>query len=460
MDKNNQVQVKIPFRQKIILIIFGLVLVFILLEAGLRLGGFIITSLQEYRNWISLKKGSYRIICLGESTTRGQYPSFLEEILNQSNTGIKFSVIDKGVGGSNTSVILDKLESNLDRYLPNMVITMMGINDSGTHMPYEVTLTSKQMIFFRSFRTYKLTRLLWLHIVTKAKELGFYKLNKDRYNTEGLQWHLPKIELKEVFVKRAGFTTSEDSFRKAIELNPKNDWAYVELGRVYRDQGEFFQARNLFKKAIELNPKNDWAYVELGWLYRNMIDLSQAEKLCNKALELNPKNSKAYGVLGWVYRDQGKLSPAEDSFKKAIELDPKNDIAYGALALLYTETGNFQLAGEYDKKTKELRLKEYNPITVNNYHKLKEILDTRGIRLVCVQYPVRSIEPLKKIFEGQKGIIFVDNEKIFKDALQKASYKEYFRDMFVGDFGHCTAKGNRLLAENIADVILKEVFDK
>jgi len=32
--------------------------------------------------------------------------------------------------------------------------------------------------------------------------------------------------------------------------------------------------------------------------------------------------------------------------------------------------------------------------------------------------------------------------------------------MFGGDFGHCTHKGNRLLAENIANVIFKEVFSK
>jgi hypothetical protein len=32
--------------------------------------------------------------------------------------------------------------------------------------------------------------------------------------------------------------------------------------------------------------------------------------------------------------------------------------------------------------------------------------------------------------------------------------------MFAGDFGHCTVKGNTLLAQNIADVILREVFNK
>lgn len=63
---------------------------------SLRLGGLVFTSLQEHRNYLSVKqKGAYRILCLGESTTAGQYTAFLEEILNQRNIGIKFSVIDK-----------------------------------------------------------------------------------------------------------------------------------------------------------------------------------------------------------------------------------------------------------------------------------------------------------------------------------------------------------------------------
>jgi hypothetical protein len=123
--------------------------------------------------------------------------------------------------------------------------------------------------------------------------------------------------------------------------------------------------------------------------------------------------------------------------------------------------GKSELAKEYAKKTQELRSGYYNPVTANNYHRLKEALDKKGIRLVCVQYPMRSPEPLKKIFQGnEEGIIFVDNEKIFREAVKKYGYKEYFTDMFAGDFGHCTNKGNRLLAENIADVILRECFNR
>jgi hypothetical protein len=107
-----------------------------------------------------------------------------------------------------------------------------------------------------------------------------------------------------------------------------------------------------------------------------------------------------------------------------------------------------------------LRLKYYTPVTVNSYRKLKEILDKRGIRLVCVQYPMRNVEPLKKIFKEDEDIIFIDSESVLKEALKKGSYKEYFKDMIGGDFGHCTDKGNKLLADNIANTILSKVFHK
>jgi len=69
---------------------------------------------------------------------------------------------------------------------------------------------------------------------------------------------------------------------------------------------------------------------------------------------------------------------------------------------------------------------------------------------------MRSIELLKRIFDDEDNIIFVDNEKVFKDAVSSLGYNKYFEDSFGGDFGHCTPKGNRLLAENIANTILSE----
>ena len=111
IQKNNSLKTTPPFKTKIALIVFGLFLCFLILETGLRLGGYFLLSIQEHRNMQSIKqKGAYRIICLGESTTAGQYPQFLEEALNQNNIGVSFSVIDKGIVAASTSAILSQVD--------------------------------------------------------------------------------------------------------------------------------------------------------------------------------------------------------------------------------------------------------------------------------------------------------------------------------------------------------------
>ena len=189
--------VKTNLKTKISLIIFGFFLFFALLEIGLRLAGVVFLSIQEYRNRQALRqKGAYRIMCLSESTTFEQYPPFLQEALNRSNIGIKFSVIDKGVPATLTPVILAKLESNLNEYHPDMVITMMGINDWwGRLGPYD----SKTVVFLKSLRTYKLIKILWSRILFKLKEAGFFNLRYSQGNySKRIQDHSAIIESKKI----------------------------------------------------------------------------------------------------------------------------------------------------------------------------------------------------------------------------------------------------------------------
>lgn len=162
MQKTNQIKLRVSLLQKIIFIICGLMVCLVTVEMLLRLGGFIFLAFQEHRNRISIaQSGSYRIMCSGESTTafggNDSYPSQLEKILNQSNAGIRFTVINKGVPGVPTSNLLAHLEDYLNIYKPNMVVTMMGINDEYQRVDHEKLLVS----FIKSFRIYKLAEFLW-----------------------------------------------------------------------------------------------------------------------------------------------------------------------------------------------------------------------------------------------------------------------------------------------------------
>jgi len=510
---NNNIQLKLKFWRKVSAVFFGLFLCILLLEVSLRIGGFILLSIQEHRKVIlAQKKGTYRILCLGESTTAGQYPSYLEENLNQRNIGIKFNGIDKGVMAVNTSFILAQLESNLDTYNPDMVITMMGLNDYDLRILYGSRHSGKTMAFVRTFEIYKLANSLWLNILAKVNGIDQFSSKKHEkaadfrnsqpyftksYLDKALElnpkesheyfklgslydelgefshaeecfkkamelsprYYLSYVELGRLYRKQGKFIQAESFFRRAIKLSTKNNYAYVQLGKLYSKQNKFVQAEAFFKRAIELNPKDSWVYFELGWCYRNQGS-DKEEEAFKKAIELNPQYDSAYLELGWFYITHQKLLQAEKLFKKAIELCPEDSWAYGALSIVYSEMGKYDISQEYSKKANGIREKVYNPVTLDNYRKLKEALDRKGIRLVCVQYPMRSVISLKKIFLDQEGIIFVDNEKIFKEAIKKTGYKDYFIDMHEEDRGHCTEKGNRLLAKNIADVILKEVFNQ
>ena len=120
--------------RNVFLVLFSFILGIILVEAGMRTAGLIYSVLQERANLISLRrKNAFVILCLGESTTaaggKSSYPRQLEEELNQMDIGIQFSVINKGQPACDTTEILARLEENLERYHPDMVITMMGIND-------------------------------------------------------------------------------------------------------------------------------------------------------------------------------------------------------------------------------------------------------------------------------------------------------------------------------------------
>jgi len=287
---------------------------------------------------------------------------------------------------------------------------------------------------------------------------------------------------------------AEESLKKAIALNPRNDQAYVELGKLSVDLIKSSQAEESLNKAIALNPHNDRAYFELGRNYIYGARIKEAEESLKKAIALNPRNDRAYADLGWCYIIQGMFLDAERALRKSLALNCCNDQTlfelgrlcvglgrftegekylkmsletnhfkqetYGSLAVAYQSMGRGGLADEYYRKADEISTRNPNKKTYRNYLAMKKTLDQKNVRLVCVQYPMRSIEPLKKIFLGCDNVIFVDNERSFKETVKEEGYKEYFVDMFGGDFGHCTEKGNRLLAENIADAISKGRFNK
>ena len=48
-------------------------------------------------------------------------------------------------------------------------------------------------------------------------------------------------------------------------------------------------------------------------------------------------------------------------------------------------------------------------------------------------------------------------KKNFKQAIKTHGYDAIFTDSFAGDFGHCTPRGNEILANQVAKVIRSNI---
>ena len=505
---------KITWKQKIGLILFGVALSLVIIDIIFRAGGFIYLTLKENRNRIALSKGGeYRILFLGESTTAeggwDSYPRKVGRILEKMVPGTKFSVINKGTPGVDTTYLLSRLKDNLKQYNPNIVVAMMGINDQVADVAHGGRL-NRGIEYVKRLRLYKLLkvfstkiqerdilkeiyiarahyyqekddymmaeRLFNKVIEIKPKEYDayiefarYYLEREDYFKAEEFfskavqtdpQEYVPYLEYGRYWMERQDYSKSEEMFKKALDLSGNSYRAFIELGQCYNDMERFADAREMFRKALESNTRAYDAHLEFGRYLLERQAYAEAETLLKELPKIDPDNEVGYRELGWCYAGQGRLALAEEMFKKAIEIAPGVDIVYTELARFYEKEGRKKEAQEViDKVVEKIRsTDDLSEMTRRNYRKLAEIVLGRGIKLVCVQYPRRPLKPLKRIFKSIDKIKFVDNEKTFKEAIREGMYEDYFVDRFAGDFGHFTDKGADLLAKNVAEVIIKEYF--
>ena len=303
------------------------------------------------------------------------------------------------------------------------------------------------------------------------------------------------LELAAFYRNQGRYSEAQESYKKALELEPSNQMLYIESGWCYSDDGKFQPAEEMFKKAVESFPRESagymdlarfyrlqrrypdaerifkealrfargedlmWAYIELAVCYKEEGKLKEAEECFRMAVESQPKKDTAYIEFGSYYQERKDYLKAKEMFIKALEIKDDNPEVYQYLGLISEALGDSQEARKYFRREKFLRRK-HKMVTRRNYRKLKEIVLKKGIRLVCVQYPRRQVEGLRFMFDSPEDVIFVDNKAVFDEAVKNTGYRDYFYDDFAGDFGHCTAKGNALLAENVARTILKHIDDK
>lgn len=430
--------------KKTFLIFAGVLLALALLELAMQTAGIIIKVSQNYKNNIASDgKTRYTVMCLGESTTAGQYPKQLQQILNAGSPG-EFSVIDCGIGGTDLDTILKLCGDNINRYKPDIAVCMMGINDKNHFL---VSNKKKRSNFLGKTKIYGLYNLLKEHIKS-SMVLDFYEGVPGPGNNSELS-----LQKAVDFFKQKDYFKAESILKQILKDEPRNELAYFCLFFIYS-----YCLTDYENTAYDMAVKglNDGFgcgredYYNIVIKYNLKRGNAQAAKLsANRAADdetLRMPLLLYRNIVGLI--DGGQ----KDKLLKRI-LSQKTDTAYGAMAIENLERKNYEKAEEYFGLADKLRLNSSDEKTDNSYKSIIKLLTGRNIKVICMQYPVRSIEPLKNMLKNEEyydKITFVSNEKNFKRALKEKEYGKIFNDQFAGDFGHCTDMGNSMIAENTA----------
>ena len=122
------------FKQKILLILCALIVIFLSLEISLRVAGFLYYFYKINNKTLNFSgKNTIRILCLGDSFTFGvgaengnDYPRQLERLLNENCQDKKFIVYNRGIPGQNSSMVLKRLVHNINTYRPDTILLLIG----------------------------------------------------------------------------------------------------------------------------------------------------------------------------------------------------------------------------------------------------------------------------------------------------------------------------------------------
>jgi Tfp pilus assembly protein PilF len=363
-----------------------------------------------------------------------------------------------------------------------MVITMIGVNDDG----HKLKRKNRNIIvsMLDKTRTFNFLFGLYQNLVDK-KLLKMSNLkNMKLKNSENSE--LKRKELKNVKLKNK-------------ENMPQNNYdALFEAACLYLENKEFNKALGLLYDCTKMEPENSQAWYELGCYFKEIEkNQARAEHCWLKAVKGDPEDENSFCELGNLYWDQNKTDLAEKFWKRALALDPANEASLNNLGKLLIETKRFEEARNYYfgalkkdphlyiahaglaraaglskdaagmskdaaalhlKNAEQSRVKYYSPETAYNYRKIIAKIKNRGIIPVVMQYPLRSLVPLKSMLNNDPDLLFVSNEKSFKQAVLNGQEQDYFTDLFAGDFGHCTFKGHKMIAENAGKAILQRYF--
>jgi RNA polymerase sigma factor (sigma-70 family) len=212
-----------------------------------------------------------------------------------------------------------------------------------------------------------------------------------------------------VLLRQGKLDEAAASFRRAIQIDPRDAQAYNNLGIVLLRQGKLVEAIDCFRRAIELDPKLTQAHYNLGNALHQQGKLDEAVACFRRAIQLDPRDAQAHNNLGNVLLQQGKMDEAVASLRRSIELDPRNASVHNNLGNVLSRQGKLEEAVACFRRALEL-----NPKLTQPHDNLGNALLTQGKAEEAAACFRRSIEldPRNALAHNNLGVVLLQQGKM------------------------------------------------
>ena len=161
--------------------------------------------------------------------------------------------------------------------------------------------------------------------------------------------------------KNRDILTAIEAENLAVQLNPRNANAHVDLGKMLIESGDEAGGMAETYKSIEIDPDNAMAHYNLATILEERKQYTDSIKEYKVAIHLQPAFTIAYNNLGLALHENKQDDEAIIAFEKAIELRANFTEAYNGLCNSYRSKGDFEHAIANCKKAISSNPKDWRP---------------------------------------------------------------------------------------------------
>jgi TolB-like protein/Tfp pilus assembly protein PilF len=140
---------------------------------------------------------------------------------------------------------------------------------------------------------------------------------------------------------------AENSFKKAMALNPNYAPTYMWYAGMLTKRGEVEQAHSLYEQAFKLDPKSPVAAYLLAQSYYESGNEGKTMELFSHIVANDPDYPGAYLLVGGILQKRGRLDESISMYKRALDVDALNKKAVKGLITASSDLGIYDRSEQW-----------------------------------------------------------------------------------------------------------------